>query len=174
MAAPGSPPAPAQRVVGAAQSIDSGASGDPVSLRVARSANGDGFAVWKADNGGIVPSGGSHHDLWANRYSAAAAAWGSPIRIVAGSTEIEQFDLAVDASGNAVVAWNAISDPFNRDRGAVMGARFDAGAGAWAAPVSLNTNARYPRVASDATGAALAVYVVRTTNAAATSHVRGR
>ena len=42
-----------------------------------------------------------------------------------------------------------------------MSARFDAGAGAWATPVPLNTAARFPRVASDATGAVLAVYVVR-------------
>jgi len=160
MPAPGSPPAPAQLVVGTAQSIDSGASGNPVSLRVARSANGDGFAVWKADNGGIVPSGGSDHDLWANRYSTATAAWGSPIRIVAGSTEIEEFDLAVDASGNAVVAWNEISDPLNKERGVVMSARFDTGAGAWATPMLLNADADQPRVASDATGAVLAVYVV--------------
>ena len=165
MPAPGStqpPPAPAQLVVGTAQSIDSGASGTPLNLRVARSANGDGFAVWRADNGGIVPSGGSHHDLWANHYSAATATWGSPIRIVAGSTEIEEFDLAVDASGNAVVAWNEISDPFDRDRGVVMSARFDTGAGAWGTPVPLNADAPGPRVASDATGAVLAVYVVST------------
>jgi len=174
MPAPGSPPAPAQLVVGTAQSIDSGASGNPVSLRVARSANGDGFAVWKADNGGIVPSGGSDHDLWANRYSAATAAWGSPIRIVAGSTEIEEFDLAVDASGNAVVAWNEISDPLNKERGVVMSARFDTGAGAWATPVPLNTAARFPRVASDATGAVLAAYVVSISSPPPISRVRGR
>jgi hypothetical protein len=35
-------------------SIDGGASGTPLDLRVARSANGDGFAVWRADNGNIV------------------------------------------------------------------------------------------------------------------------
>ncbi len=42
-----------------------------------------------------------------------------------------------------------------------MSARFDTGAGAWATPVLLNTNGRQPRVASDATGAVLAVYVAR-------------
>lgn len=168
------PTLPVRLVVGATQSIDGGASGNPVSLSVVRSANGDGFAVWKADNGGIVPSGGSHHDLWANRYSAATAAWDGPIRIVAGSTEIEEFDLAVDASGNAVVAWNEISDPFNRDLGVVMSARFEAGAGAWTTPVPLNAQARFPRVASDATGAALAVYVVRATGSSPMSRVRGR
>jgi hypothetical protein len=37
MPAPGSPAAPAQLVVGTAQSIDIGASGTPLNLRVARS-----------------------------------------------------------------------------------------------------------------------------------------
>jgi len=55
-------------VVGTALSIDGGASGNPVSLRVARSANGDGFAVWQADDG-------TRRNLWANRYAAATAAW---------------------------------------------------------------------------------------------------
>ena len=41
-----------------------------------------------------------------------------------------------------------------------MSARFDAGAGAWATPMLLNADADQPRVASDATGAVLAVYVV--------------
>jgi hypothetical protein len=43
-------------------------------------------------------------------------------------------------------------------RGMVMSARFDTGAGAWATPVPLNTDSSQPRVASDATGAVLAVY----------------
>src|SRR5262245_60686644 len=149
-------PAPAQLVVGTAQSIDNGASGNPVSLRVARSANGGGFAVWQADDG-------TRHNLWANRYSAATAAWGSAINIAASGTTIEEFDLAVDANGNAVVAWNELpaAGITNEEKGVVMSARFDTGAGAWAAPVTLNTNARFPRVASDASGAMLAVYVAR-------------
>lgn len=168
------PSAPARLVVGTAQSVDTGASGDPVSLRVARSASGDGFAVWKAANGVVNPSGNSHHDLWANRYRAATAGWDSPFRIVAGSTPIEEFDLAVDTSGNAVVVWNAITDPLRYESGAVMSARFDSGAGEWSAPVPLSTNARFPRVASDATGAVLAAYVVGVSCCPLVSRVRGR
>jgi hypothetical protein len=143
-------PAPAT-----AQSIDSGATGNPVSLRVARSANGDGFAVWQADDG-------TRHNLLANRYRAAAAAWGNPTTIEASNADIDDFDLAVDASGNAVVVWHEVStgDP-RLERGVVMSARFDTSAGAWATPVPLNTDAFQPRVASDGTGALLAVYVAR-------------
>jgi hypothetical protein len=145
------PTLPAQLVVGTAQSIDSGASGDPLTVRVARSANGDGFAVWLAASTSALEE--IHHSLWANRYIAATAAWGSPIKLTESS---QDHDLAVDASGNAVVVWHL---PSQSERGVVMSVRFDAGAGAWATPVPLNTNASEPRVASDATGAVLAVYL---------------
>jgi hypothetical protein len=151
MPAPGSPPAPAQLVVGTAQSIDSGASGDPFSLRVARSANGDGFAVWFAVDGNLG-------NLWANRYRAATAAWGSPIKI-SSSADVNDFDLAVDPSGTAVVAWHENSG-VSFEFGRVMSARFDAGAGVWTPPFLLSTNSLLPRVATDASGAVLVVYEV--------------
>jgi hypothetical protein len=165
MPAPGStqpPPAPAQLVVGTAQSIDNGASGNPVNLRVVRSANGDGFAVWLAASTSALEI---HYSLWANRYSAATAAWGSPIKLTEAS---QDFDLAVDASGNAVVVWHL---PSQSELGVVTSVRFDAGAGAWATPVPLNTNAMQPRVASDATGAVLAVYLSNQNNQ---NLIRGR
>jgi hypothetical protein len=133
-----------------AQSIDSGASGNPVSVRVARSANGDGFAVWQAQS---RPGGDSAVSdlLWANRYRAATAGWGSPIKIETSDMLVGAFDLTVDASGNAAVVWNR--------GGLVMSARFDAGTGAWATPVQLGLSfSSQPRVVSDATGAVLAVY----------------
>jgi hypothetical protein len=97
------PPAPAQLVVGTPLSIDGGASGkNPGGVRVALSANGDGFAVWQA-----FEVRTEHQDLWANRYDAATAAWGSPINIESSSATIPDFDLTVDASGNATVLWHA-------------------------------------------------------------------
>lgn len=146
------PAAPATLVVGTALSIDGGASGNPVGLRVVRSANGDGFAVWRADDG-------TRNNLWANRYRAAATAWGSPINIEASDTDIDDFDLAVDASGNAVVAWHEVPTDPGLSSGVVMSARFDGGSAAWSTPVPLSTDGREPRVASDAAGAALVVYV---------------
>ena len=138
-----------------ALSIDSAASGNPVSSRVALSANGDGFAVWRANDG-------TRHNLWANRYRAATAAWGSPVNIEASSTDIDDFDLTVDASGNAVVAWHEVPTGDSQlEQGVVMSARFDAGAGAWAMPVLLTINGREPHVASNATGTVLAVYSTR-------------
>jgi hypothetical protein len=139
------PPAPAPLVVGTAVSIDSGASGNPVGVRVARGANGDGFAVWQADDG-------TRHNLWANRYSGITAAWGKATNIEMSSADIDEFDLTVDANGNAVVVWHEAPADM------VMSARFTASAGAWATPVQLATNASQPRVSGDASGAVLAVY----------------
>jgi hypothetical protein len=133
-----------------ALSIDSAASGNPVNMRVALSANGDGFAVWRGHDG-------TRHNLWANRYRAAKTAWGRPINIEASSADINDFDLAVDSGGNAVVAWYEVPTPGRS--GGVMSTRFDAGAGAWTTPMVLTTGAGEPRVASDATGAVLALYV---------------
>ena len=95
-------------------------------------------------SGGPTTSGHrrTHHSLWANRYSAATAAWGSPINIETSSAGIAgDFDLTVDASGNAVVAMARVDARRQSVCGVVMSARFDAGAGAWATPVLLNTDA---------------------------------
>src|SRR5262245_26962830 len=107
------PPAASQLVVGTALSIDGGASGDPVGLRVVRSANGDAFGVWQAH-------AATRRNLWANRYRAATAAWGDPILIEASSADIDDFDLAVDTSGNAVVAWHEPAADPRLGTGAVM------------------------------------------------------
>ena len=150
-APPASMPA-AALVVAAARSIDDGANGNPVSLRVVRSANGDGFAVWRADDG-------TRRNLWANRYRADKAAWEGPVNIESGESDIVDFDLAVDASGNALVAWDEVVSPAQKPS-RVMSARFDSGSGTWAVPVRVNGDSAVsdPRVSIDATGAALVVY----------------
>jgi hypothetical protein len=153
-------PAPAQLVGGTAQLIDIGASGNPFDVRVARSANGDGFAVWRADDS-LGPDEEQHHSLWVNRYSAATAAWGSPFKFETSCPGgAGAFGLTVDARGNAVVAWLELTlalDPC----GVLKSARFDAGAGAWATPVVLrSTDAREMSVAGNANGDVMAVYEV--------------
>ncbi len=146
------PPAAAPLVVGEATTIDDGASGNPVNLRVVLSANGDGFAVWQADDG-------TRRNLWANRYRAATAAWGDPINIEASDRDIETFDLAVDVNGNALVAWDEVVTP-GRDASLVMSVRFDSGARAWAVPLLVNGDAGVsgPRVSIDATGTQLIAF----------------
>lgn len=162
---PGTTPAPASLVIGTPLSIDGGASGNPVDLRVMRSANGDGFAVWQANR----PEDDAFPSLlWASRYRAATGTWSSPVNIATGSMGRGEavvlpsggraFDLTVDANGNAVVAWVKYAGEPDR-LGVVMSARFDASTGAWSPPVLLNDNGTAPRLASDATGAVLVVYM---------------
>lgn len=146
------PPAPALRRAGTALAIDAGASGRPVDLRLVSSANGDGVAVWQADDG-------TRHNLWANRYRAAAAAWESAAPLETSDAHIDDFDLAVDANGNAVVVWREISVGQPSANGVLMSARLDADADAWTAPELLSDAGREPRVASSAAGSVLAVYV---------------
>lgn len=152
--APAPAPAPTQTATAAAalpaQSIDSGASGDPINLRVLRGANGDGFAVWLAHDG-------TRHNLWANRYGAAAAAWGNAVSIETSAADIFNFDLTVDPDGNAVVVWSESASGVNS---IVMSVRFDTRARVWTVPLALSEprDVTRPRVASDATGAVLAVW----------------
>ena len=146
--APNPPPLAPTPAPGTALSIDSGASGNPVSLRVARSANGDGFAVWLAYDG-------TRHNLWANRYRAAAAAWGNAVSIETSAADILNFDLSVDPSGNAVVVWG--EPPRSR---VVMSVRFNeqrrrvGRAGA----AGRHSDPPRPLVASDGSGAVLVVW----------------
>ena len=101
-----------------------------------------------------------HHSLWVNRYSAATAAWGSPFKFETSCPGgAGGFNLTVDASGNAVVAWQE-STLADSPCGLLKTARFDAGAGAWATPVVLSTDAREMTVAGNANGDVLAVYEV--------------
>ena len=148
--APASAPAPAAPTQSAvapvtAESIDNGASGDPVMLRVARSANGDGFAVWLAYDG-------TRHNLWANRYRAATRAWGTAVSIETTAADIGNFDLSVDPDGNAVVVWG--------ESRAVRSVRFTASAGVWAAAELRGTTSdpARPRVATDGSGAVIVVW----------------
>ena len=74
---------------------------------MARSANGDGFAVWMADDGGSS-NGGTSQPLGQplqRRYGRV----GQPDQDRGEQRPIEEFDLAVDASGNTVVVWNEIT-----------------------------------------------------------------
>src|SRR5262245_14017548 len=62
------PLAPPPLAVGTALSIDEGAIGNPVSVRVVLAASGDGFAAWRSEEN-------SGSKLWVNHYDASTATW---------------------------------------------------------------------------------------------------
>jgi hypothetical protein len=171
------PLAPATLVVGTPLTIDGGASGNPVHVRVMRGANGDAFAVWQAARPEDPANQNVSSLLWANRYRADTGTWGSPFNIATGAMLSGDLDLTVDAGGSAVVAWRTYPADLATRLGAAMSARFDAGLGAWATPLLLNSNAAAPRLASDASGAVLVVYAaveVPSSPAALNSRIKGR
>mgnify|MGYP003694254165 CR=1 FL=1 len=148
--APGTTPAARRHrqrwSVGTALSIDSGASGNPVSLRVARSANGDGFAVWRGRRLRHASSTSGPAATAPPRPRGA-----DPINIRRAAPIIDDFDLTVDASGNAVVVWHggstAIAQLAKR-RGDERALRLT-GAGAWShAGTAEHRRSCQPRVAS--------------------------
>lgn len=139
---PAAAPATRQPAALTAAALDTGASGTPVALRVALSASGDGYAVWRADSGG-------RHDLWASRYRADAAAWGPAVNIESRSADIGDFDLAVDAQGHAVVAWHEV-DETRATAGSIVMANYSPLLGAWRAPAVLSGDARGPSLAASA------------------------
>jgi hypothetical protein len=171
------PPALTTLVVGTPLTIDEGASGNPVHVRVMRGANGDAFAVWQAARPEDPANQNLSSLLWANRYRADTGTWGSPFNIATGAMISGDLDLTVDASGSAVVAWRTYPADLATRLGAAMSARFDAGLGAWATPLLLNGNAAAPRLASDASGAVLVVYAaveVPSSPAGLNSRIKGR
>lgn len=128
--------------------MDSGATGTPVALRTAAAANGDAVVVWLANDG-------TRNNLWANRFSAASGRWGTALNIDTSSVNVAQFDVTADGSGNLIVVW--IEAEPNRS-GPVFSTRFYVGAATWSAPYRLADDGINPRVASDASGNALALW----------------
>ena len=142
---------PRTLVVGTAQSIDDGASGNPVNLRVVRSANGDGFAVWQADDG-------PRRNLWANRYHAATSAWGNAVNIEASEPRHQQIrshgrrQRQRDRRVDRAAAWRGLRQG---DERALRGRRRCVGRTRTAEE---RTGRSDPHVTSDATGSVLAMY----------------
>lgn len=141
---------------------------------LAQDGSGNVFAVWRQDTNpfdpGQVGGGPILPNMWAARYDATAGTWSTPLLIgsadLAGSDGTERPRLAVNASGNAVAAWQ-------ETRGletSIVAARFSASSGLWAAPVALEASAQqasWPAVAIDINGNAQAVWVQKTDVAAA-------
>jgi hypothetical protein len=129
--------------------VDTGAIGTPVALRTAAATNGDAVVVWLANDG-------TRNNLWANRFIAASGSWGTALNIETSSTNVDEFDVTADGSGNLIVVWKESAQV--RNTGPVFTTRFDVSAASWSVPFRLTDVGIYPRVASDASGNVLAVW----------------
>lgn len=99
---------------------------------------------------------GTHYHLWASR-NTAGSGWSTPVRIQNSPTDhlMGYPQLAVDANGHAIVAWEQAIDNTTITGHTVWSALFD---GTWSSPVRHDTTseALSPSVALSAAGAQLA------------------
>lgn len=134
---------------GTATLVETNDSAGSLSVRFAMGANGNAVAVWLQGTGSVV-------SVWANHYTVGAG-WGTPILLEEDDAGHAQApDVAVDASGNALAVW------YQRDptRNNIWFSRYVRGGG-WGTATLVemqDTEARFPRIAVDAKGNALAVW----------------
>jgi len=140
---------------GTATAIETDGSGDTGAPQIAMDAAGNAMVVWgwaSAD----PPYGFS---VWANRYTPGAG-WGSagPIDSLNASNPNTNPHVALDGAGNAIAVWHRPDGSWD----SIWSSRYVAGGG-WGAPALIetdNTNsARDARVAFDASGNAMAVWI---------------
>jgi hypothetical protein len=141
----------------ASEPIETGTAGDALVPTVVLDANGNGLAVWRQFDG-------ARADVWANRYTASTTSWGTATLIESDDTgNADAPQIAMDSNGNAMAVWSQKVFTWN----SILANRFDASTGSWgtATLVEINdsSNARFPKVAVDATGNAVAVWREDTT-----------
>lgn len=123
-------------------------SGEASLPRLAFDGTGNAMLVWAQWDS-------SRNDIFASHYSAATNTWSTPVRVSSPSAVDSAYapDVAVDASGNAIVTWYQGDGRVNHFD--AWAAQFNASTGAWsaAALVSDGVNSAYlSRVAINAAG----------------------
>ncbi len=115
---------------------------------------GNAFVVWRTyDYNGMA-----NFDIWAARYDEGSGMWSNPQVIDAFDGTADFPRVAVDPSGNAIVVWQQIENGVR----SILANRYDAGSGDWGLTEGLETAseaASLPRVAMDAAGNAVAVWM---------------
>jgi hypothetical protein len=123
--------------------------------QVAIDANGNAIVVW-------YQNVGYPFHIWSNRYTASTGLWGgaAPIQTDPSGNAIEP-QVAINASGNAVVVWQQYDDVGGRYN--IWSNRYTASTGLWGTPEMIETDDSgwtymTPQVAIDADGNAVAVW----------------
>src|SRR5262249_46361128 len=122
--------------------------GDATETRVGFDSSGNALAVW-------TQSDGTRNRIWSNRYTLGTG-WSTPALVETSTDDSYNPQIVVDASGNAIVAW----DTFDGTTNHIFSNRYTAGSG-WGTPVQIdpNTNAATTvDIAMDSNGNALAAW----------------
>jgi hypothetical protein len=128
-------------------------------------ANGDVMVVWRV----LDPAGSGQAITWANRFGAAAGAWGAP-QVLGAVDPVFAADepLAVDAGGDAVVVGNTARPSADQGYG-LWTDRFHAASATWDLPrAEPSAYLEAGPVAMNARGDAVVVYQDDSTGVAAT------
>jgi hypothetical protein len=136
---------------GTAALIETDNAGLATSPQIAIQANGTALAVW-------VQSDGTQRHVVANRYTPGTG-WGTAAPIETDNAgRASDPQVAIDANGNALAVWSKEALPHAN----IMASRYTAGTG-WGAATLIETDnagaATHPRIAFDASGNALAVWL---------------
>ena len=156
-AAPQSSPPPPPTWRGAV-AIEVGNAG-VADLKLAVDRNGNAIAVWVQDGDATTAT---RYDVWANRYNAATAAWGSAQLIeTANAGGASGLDVAMDDAGNAIVVWSQDGDTTSATIYDIWANRYDAVTGTWGTARLLESGsgqASAVRIAVSRGGEAMAVW----------------
>lgn|SRR5882757_3399520 len=133
-----------------ASAIDTDNAGDAVTVKVAFDTSGNAISVW-------AQSDGTHASIWSNRY-APATGWGTPVQIQSSTEDSNAPTIVIDASGNALVVWDASPDGVNQY---IYASRYTVGS-AWGAEVQISgptVSSGTTDIVGDANGDALTTWV---------------
>jgi Bacterial Ig-like domain len=133
-----------------AGTIDTDDAGDAGTVKVAFDTSGNAISVW-------AQSDGTHVSIWSNRY-APATGWGTPIQVQTSTEDSNAPTIVIDASGNALVVWDATPDGVNQY---IYATRYTVGSG-WGAEVQISgptVSSGTTDIAGDANGDALTTWV---------------
>ncbi len=135
---------------GTASLIESENAGHAMYPQIAVDANGNALAVWHQNDG-------IHYNTWSNRYKTDTG-WGTATLIENDNTgDAFKSQIAMDINGNALAVWYQ-SDGTNNN---IWSNRYTLGSGWDIATLIENKSAgdaKYPKIAIDANGNALAVW----------------
>ncbi len=130
---------------------DNAGAGDAILPQVSFDGSGNAIAVWR-----------QRYSIWANRFTAASSSWGvaTPIEM-SDTSRAYSPKVAVDASGNAIAVWSQYDGTLSKL--SIWANRFTAASNSWDVATLIETDnaehANYPKIAVDASGNAIVVWV---------------
>jgi len=144
---------------GTAQLIETDTMGNSVSPQVTIDVSGNVIAVWSKSAANPNDIWSDRYTICSNRYKAATNTWGTSERIDSDNTgSATGPQVAIDASGNAVVVWYQ----YDGTRYNIWSNRYNAATKTWGTAIIIeadNSGSAYlPQVATDASGNALVVW----------------